>query len=71
LVWRKGAGHAGDRIIAIDGRAVTGASVAEVAQRLRGAPGSTVTVMVQRDGSEKPLTVAVKRAANETGAGPR
>lgn len=63
--------HAGDRIVAIDGKEVAGSSVAEIAQRLRGAPGSTVTVTVQRDGSEKPLTVAVKRAVDAAGAVPR
>lgn len=63
--------RAGDRIIAIDGTAVAGASVAEIAQRLRGVPGSTITVTVQRDGSDRPLAVAIKRAANEAGAVPR
>ncbi|MFN3566295.1 MAG: tetratricopeptide repeat protein [Burkholderiaceae bacterium] len=63
--------RAGDRLIAVDGEEVTGSSVAEIVQRLRGAPGTTVTVTVRREGSEGPLAVAIERAAGATGAAPR
>ncbi|MFZ5540369.1 MAG: tetratricopeptide repeat protein [Pseudomonadota bacterium] len=63
--------RAGDRVIAVDGKEVTGLSVAEVVQRLRGAPGTSVTVTVRREGSDEPLAVTIERAADTAGAAPR
>lgn len=60
--------RAGDRLVAIDGREVAGAKVPEVAQRMRGAPGSTVTIAVRREGCAEPLVVAVERRGQTQGA---
>ncbi|HYD88475.1 MAG TPA: S41 family peptidase [Vitreimonas sp.] len=50
----------GDKIIAIDGSDVTGASLSDVVRMLRGAPGSEVAVTVTRD--EERLTFEMRRA---------
>jgi Tfp pilus assembly protein PilF len=63
--------RAGDRLIAIDGKEVAGLKTAEVAQRLRGAPGTTVTIKVLRAGSAEPLVVAVTRSGEPQAAGAR
>lgn len=60
--------RAGERPVAIDGKEVAGLSVAEVAQRMRGAPGSTVTIAVRREGSAEPLVIAVPRGGETQGA---
>lgn len=53
--------QAGDRILSVDGISTKGQSVSEVSNNLRGVPGSTVTLMLQRDGVEKPFEVSFAR----------
>ncbi|RYF03497.1 MAG: S41 family peptidase, partial [Oxalobacteraceae bacterium] len=57
--------RAGDVIASIDGAALAGLSSSEVGRRMRGAPGSVVTVgLVQGSGREgKPHTLRITRAA--------
>ena len=52
----------GDRILAVDGKAVKERSVDEVKSMLRGEPGTSLALTVQRDGAVEPtLTMPVKR----------
>ena len=53
--------RSGDRIIAIDGRAVDNRSPASDSNRLRGKPGTTVTVTLLREGEQEPLEIAIRR----------
>ena len=57
--------RAGDVIASIDGTALVGLSSSEVGRRMRGAPGSVVTVgLMQGSGREgKPHTLRITRAA--------
>jgi len=57
--------RAGDVIASIDGTALAGLSSSEVGRRMRGAPGSVVTVgLMQGSGREgKPHTLRITRAA--------
>ncbi len=52
---------AGDRILSVDGISTEGQSVSEVSTNLRGAPGSIVTLELERDGIEKPFKVSFER----------
>lgn len=52
----------GDRIAQIDGRTVNGWSPEEVQRLLRGAPGSTVTLSIERPGNATPIPVTLTRA---------
>jgi len=54
---------AGDRIAAIDGTPLTGLSNSEVARRMRGAPGSVVTVGIAQGRTGKVRTLRITRAA--------
>ncbi len=54
----------GDLIVAVDGESVLEVSVDEVVERLRGAPGSTVTVKIQR-GETNVFDVTLTRAMIE------
>jgi carboxyl-terminal processing protease len=51
----------GDVIIAIDGREVKSAGLAESIARIRGAPGTLVRVTVERGGADEPLEYPVER----------
>ncbi|MBL8913344.1 MAG: hypothetical protein JNM17_21785 [Archangium sp.] len=53
--------RAGDWIVSIDGRTCEGQSMDEVLPRLRGAPGSSVSISVRRQASSKPLSLTVVR----------
>jgi hypothetical protein len=53
---------AGDRILAIDGRALGGFSVADVLQLLRGQPGTSVGIVVHRPSTGQDLDVVVERS---------
>ncbi len=53
--------QAGDRILSVDGVSTKGQSVSEVSNNLRGVPGSTVTLQLEREGVEKPFTVSFAR----------
>ncbi len=54
--------HVDDRILTVDGVDMTHLARPEVAQRLRGAPDSTITVVVRRAGGATPLTFTMRRA---------
>ena len=52
---------AGDRILSVDGKSTKGMSVSEVSNNLRGVPGTTVVLELEREGVEKPLKVNIVR----------
>lgn len=51
----------GDRIIAINGRAINNNEPESDSNRLRGKPGTTVTVTLLRDGEAAPLEITITR----------
>lgn len=51
----------GDIILEIDGNSVTGRSVSDVSELLKGAPNSRVKLKISRPGEEKPLTKEIIR----------
>jgi Carboxypeptidase regulatory-like domain/PDZ domain len=51
-----------DRILTVDGESVDGMSIADVLQRLRGEPGTTVGVSVRRSKTNETVDVVVERA---------
>ena len=52
---------AGDRILTIDGKKTKGLNVSEVSNNLRGEPGTTVVLEIERDEVAKPFKVSVVR----------
>lgn len=58
--WRIGL-RPGDQIIEIDGESTKGFTTSDAAKRMRGTPGDTVRIKVQRFGLEEPLDFAIKR----------
>ena len=58
--------RAGDLIVAIDGKPLTATPESE--NPLRGAPGSTVTVRIVREGRSEPLEIAVERVVVRVGS---
>ncbi|MGE0794315.1 MAG: RIP metalloprotease [Acidimicrobiia bacterium] len=56
----------GDRLVSVDGRAVT--SFDETSAGLRARPGETVEVLVERDGDVRTLTVTLDDVHPQTGA---
>ncbi len=54
--------QAGDLIIRIDDTPVKGLTLGEAVNRMRGKPGSEITLTVAREGQEKPLKITIKRA---------
>ena len=53
--------EAGDRILSVDGKSTKGLVVSEVSNLLRGVPGSTVVLELEREGVEKPFKVSIVR----------
>ena len=53
--------QAGDRILTVDGKSTQGLSVSEVSNNLRGVPGTTVVLELEREGVEKPFKVSIIR----------
>ncbi len=53
--------EAGDLIVEVDGEAVRDQSLNQVIQRLRGEPGSSVTVTILRDERDEPETLELER----------
>jgi carboxyl-terminal processing protease len=51
----------GDLIVRIDDQPLAGLPLAEAIARLRGAPGTLVSITVQRPGEQKPFTVSITR----------
>ncbi len=52
---------AGDRILSVDGKSTAGLTVSEVSNNLRGEPGTTVVLELEREGIEKPFKVSIVR----------
>ena len=52
---------AGDRILSVDGISTKGQTVSEVSNNLRGVPGTTVTLVLEREGVDKPFTKSFAR----------
>lgn len=52
----------GDRIVSVDGESVDGATSEQAIERIRGAPGTTVKLVVERRGIPEPLTFSLRRA---------
>ena len=52
---------AGDRIIAIEGESTADMSIMDAVKRLRGEPGTQVTITVMREGWEKPKDITITR----------
>jgi carboxyl-terminal processing protease len=52
----------GDRIVSVGGQDVSGQSVSDVANLIRGQPGTTVSIQVTRLNSPQPLDFTMKRA---------
>lgn len=53
--------QAGDRILSIDGKTTKGLTVSEVSNNLRGVPGTTVVVEIEREGVAKPIKLEIVR----------
>ena len=53
--------QAGDRIVSVDGKSTKGMSVSEVSNNLRGVPGTTVVLELEREGVAKPFKVEIVR----------
>jgi carboxyl-terminal processing protease len=51
----------GDKILEVDGKAATDKNSEEVSQILKGEPGTTLTMLVKREGVEEPFEVELKR----------
>jgi len=51
----------GDRILEVDGKSALGKNTDEVSTILKGEPGSTLNLLIEREGTEKPFLVEIKR----------
>src|SRR5271163_3008796 len=51
----------GDFILSIDGKSVEGLTLDDAVQKMRGAPGSMITLSVKREHIDKPLSVPLTR----------
>ena len=52
---------AGDRILSVDSKSTKGLTVSEVSNALRGDPGTTVVLELEREGVDKPFKVSIVR----------
>jgi carboxyl-terminal processing protease len=52
----------GDRIVGVNGQDLTGQTVSDIAQLIRGQPGTQVKVQVRRLNSDQPLEFTMRRA---------
>ncbi len=57
----KGGLKAGDMIVAIDNTPVSGLTLYEAVNRMRGKPGTSVKLLIKRDGEKSPLTFDLLR----------
>jgi len=53
--------QAGDRIIKIEGKSTKGITTEEAVAKLRGEPGTKVTITIQREGEPKPFDITIVR----------
>lgn len=51
----------GDLITALDGKTVEGLTLTQAVDRMRGPPGSAITLTIKRQGVDKPIEVAMHR----------
>jgi len=51
----------GDFILSIDGKSVEGLTLNDAVEKMRGAPGSTITLSVKREHVDKPLSITLTR----------
>jgi carboxyl-terminal processing protease len=58
--WRMGL-KAGDKIVAIEGKSTDNMAVTEAVKKLRGKPGTKVTISVMREGFAKPRDFTITR----------
>jgi carboxyl-terminal processing protease len=54
--------RAGDIIIEVNGKSTKGKSTADVTDILRGQPGTTVKILIKREGESKPIEKNIERA---------
>jgi len=52
---------AGDKLLEINGKSVKGKSTEDVSKFLKGQPNTTVNIVIEREGVEKPFEVELKR----------
>lgn len=57
--------QAGDTITRLDGEPVKGLSLQQAVDRMRGEPGSEITLTVVREGNNQPLEITIERAIIE------
>lgn len=57
--------EAGDLIVRLDNKPVKGLSLNEAVQRMRGEPGTEITLTIAREGRDQPLEVTITRAVIE------
>lgn len=53
--------QAGDRILSVDGKSTKGLAIDEVSNHLRGEPGTTVVLELEREGVDKPFKLSIVR----------
>ena len=53
--------QAGDRILSVDGKSTKGQSVSDVSNNLRGIPGTTVVLELEREGVDNPIRLEIVR----------
>ena len=58
--WRIGL-KSGDKIVAIEGKSTDGLPITEAVKKLRGKPGTKVTISIMREGFTKPRDYAITR----------
>ncbi len=58
--WRSGL-RPGDKIVEIEGESTYGMSILEVVKRLKGEPGTAVTIKVLKPGAEEPVELTITR----------
>ena len=54
--------RAGDLIVSLDGEAVMGLSLGDAVERMRGEPGTPITIEVRRKGEQELLSFTIERA---------
>ncbi|MFP4472038.1 MAG: S41 family peptidase [Bacteroidales bacterium] len=52
---------AGDKLLEVDGQSAKGKNSDEVSQALKGEPGTTVSLLIEREGEPKPMLIELKR----------
>ena len=52
---------AGDKIMKVDNSSVRGLSIAELSRQIKGPPGSSVTLTIERTGEKEPIDLKVSR----------